>query len=161
MLTGFAHAAVCVPDVDEAARWYSDILGLRVLSPPYEMAGPAIEQDMAELIPSPVVVKAAIVGLGQDDHVLELIEYPAAGIAERAEGRPDVTHPGLTHVGLVCDDIARTREELEARGVSFLTSGVADVAGLRTTWFHDPWGTVFILIEKRHPERPYWGQHRP
>jgi hypothetical protein len=38
---------------------------------------------------------------------------------------------------------------------------VADVAGLRTTWFHDPWGTVFILIEKRHQDRPYWGQHRP
>jgi hypothetical protein len=54
-----------------------------------------------------------------------------------------------------------TRRELEDRGVRFLTSGSAEVAGLRTTWFEDPWGTVFILLEKSHAERPYWHQYRP
>ncbi len=64
MLTGFAHTAVCVPDVEEAVRWYTDVIGLRVLSPPYRMEGPQIEQDMGELVPSPVVVTAAIVDGG-------------------------------------------------------------------------------------------------
>ena len=159
MLTGFAHAAVCVPDVEEATRWYSEVLGLRVLSPPYEMTGEAIERDMGELLPSPVVVKAAIVGLGADDHVLELIEYPNSDVPEGPGGRPGITDHGLTHVGLVCDDVESTRKELELRGVAFLTAGIADVAGLRTTWFHDPWGTVFILVQKRHHDRPYWKQH--
>jgi catechol 2,3-dioxygenase-like lactoylglutathione lyase family enzyme len=159
MLTGFAHAAVCVPDVEEATRWYSEVLGLRVLSPPYEMAGEAIERDMGELLPSPVVVKAAIVGLGADDHVLELIEYPNSDVPEGPGGRPEITNHGLTHVGLVCDDVESTRKELELRGVAFLTAGIADVAGLRTTWFHDPWDTVFILVQKRHHDRPYWKQH--
>jgi hypothetical protein len=36
---------------------------------------------------------------------------------------------------------------------------VASVAGVRTTWFRDPWGVVFIVVEKRHPDRPYWHQH--
>jgi catechol 2,3-dioxygenase-like lactoylglutathione lyase family enzyme len=160
MFTGFAHTAVCVVDVDEAARWYSEVLGLRVLSPPYEMAGEAIERDMGELLPSPVVVRAAIIGLGADDRVLELIEYPEASVPASQHARPVITRPGLTHVGLVCDDIESTREALEKRGVSFLTSGIADVAGLRTTWFHDPWGTVFILLEKRLQDRPYWGQYK-
>jgi len=159
MFTGFAHAAICVPDVEEATRWYSEVLGLQVLSPPYEMAGAAIERDMGELVPSPVVVKAAIVGLGADDHVLELIEYPKAPGPAVEPGRPVITRPGLTHVGLVCDDLATTRNELEARGVEFLTAGIAEVAGLRTTWFHDPWGTVFILLEKRLEDRPYWRQY--
>lgn len=158
MLTGFAHAAVCVPDVEAAAQWYSEVLGLRILSPPYEMAGDAIERDMGELLPSPVVVKAAIVGLGTDDHVLELIEYPRAPARARPEGRPVITEIGLTHVGLVCDDIDDARRELEARGVIFLTAGIADVASLRTSWFRDPWGTVFILMEKRFDDRPYWKQ---
>jgi catechol 2,3-dioxygenase-like lactoylglutathione lyase family enzyme len=161
MLTGFAHAAICVSDVEEATRWYSEVLGLQVLSPPYEMAGPAIERDMGELVPAPVVVKAAIVGLGAEDHVLELIEYPGNTGPPRSGGRPVVTDPGLTHVGLVCDDIEVTRQTLEARGVDFLTSGTAEVAGLRTTWFHDPWGTVFILVEKGHATRPYWHQYAP
>ncbi len=159
MLTGFAHAAVCVPDLEEATRWYTEVLGLRVLSPPYEMSGGAIEEDMGELLPRPVVVRAAIVGLDSDDHVLELIEYPRAEVPAPSMERPVIARPGITHVGLVCDDVTTTRRELAGRGVTFLVSGIADVAGLRTTWFCDPWGTVFILVEKRHGDRPYWRQH--
>jgi hypothetical protein len=71
-----------------------------------------------------------------------------------------VTRLGFTHVGVVCDDVVATRAEFEAKGVRFLVSGVADVAGLRTTWFTDPWDNVFILVEKvRHPDRPYFRQY--
>ncbi|MFI5270216.1 MAG: hypothetical protein ACHQ7M_22785, partial [Chloroflexota bacterium] len=37
---------------------------------------------------------------------------------------------------------------LEAKGVRFIVNGIADVAGLRTTWFADPWNNAFILVEK-------------
>jgi catechol 2,3-dioxygenase-like lactoylglutathione lyase family enzyme len=157
VLTGLAHTAVCVPDVNAAVRWYTDVLGFRLLSPPYRMAGPAIERDMGQLVPSPVVLTAAIVGFGKDDRVVELIEYPAASVPA-PEGRPSVMRSGITHLGVLCDDIDATRAELEERGVTFLTSGIADVAGLRTTWCHDPWGTVIILMEKRRDTLPYWGQ---
>lgn len=160
MLTGIAHSAICVPDVDAATAWYAEVLGLTVLSPPYRMSGAALERDMGELVPSPVVVKAAILGLAADDRVLELIEYPEAR-ATVAAGAPDVTRPGLTHVGLTCDDIVATRRRLEERGVVFLTEGVAEVAGLRSTWFVDPWGVVFILLEKSDERRPYWRQALP
>ena len=169
MLTGFAHTAICVPDVEVAVRWYSEILGLRVLSPPYRMEGTQIDRDMGELIPSPVVVTAAIVGFEGGDRVLELIEYPAADTAASDTGPATATEPaahgltqvGITHVGVLCDDVAATRATLEDRGVEFLTSGIADVAGLRTTWCRDPWGTVLILLEKGRDDRPYWGQLRP
>jgi methylmalonyl-CoA/ethylmalonyl-CoA epimerase len=59
---------------------------------------------------------------------------------------------------MVCDDLTATRAELERRGVMFLTKGIADVAGLRTTWCRDPWGTVIILMEKRDASRAYWSQ---
>jgi catechol 2,3-dioxygenase-like lactoylglutathione lyase family enzyme len=159
MLTGLAHTAICVPDVEAAVHWYSDVLGLRVLSPPYTIRGSQIERDMGELVPPPVVVTAAIVGFGKDDRVIELIEYPAAGIGPAGPANPTVARFGLTHVGMVCDDIEATRSELEARGVAFLTTGNADVAGLKTTWCHDPWGNVIILMQKLAEVRPYWGQH--
>ena len=158
MITGVAHTAVCVPDVAAATRWYESVLGLQVLSPPYRMEGDAITRDMGELVPAPVVITAAIVGTDAGDRVLELIEYPET--PAQPHGHAIVDH-GISHVGLVCDDIERTRTELEAKGVEFLTAGVADVAGLRTTWFRDPWGVVFILMEKRHPARPYWQQYQP
>ena len=162
VLTGLAHTALCVPDVEAATEWYSQVLGLRVLSPPYRMEGPQIERDMGELVPSPVVVAASILGFGTDDRVLELIEYPAMPTSPRARTQtPDVTRVGITHVGMLCDDIAVTRAQLESHGVEFLTSGVANVAGLKTTWCSDPWGTVIILLEKTEHARPYWSQLMP
>jgi catechol 2,3-dioxygenase-like lactoylglutathione lyase family enzyme len=158
VLTGFAHSAVCVPDVEAATRWYSEVLGLQVLSAPYRMEGAQIEHDMGELVPPPVVVHAAIVGFGKDDRVVELIEYPVAVVAAPEPGRPALTRVGITHIGMLCDDIDATRAELEDRGVEFLTTGMAHVAGLRTTWCNDPWGTVIILMEKSEDALPYWGQ---
>jgi catechol 2,3-dioxygenase-like lactoylglutathione lyase family enzyme len=157
MITGLAHTAVCVPDVEAAVAWYRDVLGLEVLSPPFLMDGDALRSDMGELIDDPTM-KAAIVGFGADgDRVLEVIEYPnAAGGQRRREAA--LTDHGLTHVALLCDDIDATRSALEAKGVRFIVAGIADVARLRTTWFVDPWGVVFILIEKSRPERPYFAQ---
>jgi len=159
VITGVAHTAVCVPDVDAAVEWYRSVLGLTVLSPPYLVEGDAIERDMGELVPSPVALKAAILGFPDGgDRVLEVIGYP------RAPGRPrppdaSVVDHGFTHVGLVCDDLVDTRAELEGKGVRFLTSGIAEIVGLRTTWFADPHGLVFILMEKRDPQKPYFQQH--
>jgi catechol 2,3-dioxygenase-like lactoylglutathione lyase family enzyme len=160
MISGLAHTAVRVADLDRAVEWYRDVLGLRVLSPPYRMDGDAIARDMGELVPEPVVLKAAIVGLDADgDRVLEVIEYPESPPAH-AWRAPSVLDLGFTHVGLLCDDVAATRADLERRGVKFLVSGIADVAGVRTTWFADPWGNVFILVQKvRRLDRPYFRQY--
>jgi catechol 2,3-dioxygenase-like lactoylglutathione lyase family enzyme len=159
VITGLAHTALHVADVDAAVAWYRDVLGLVVLSPPYRMEGDAIARDMGELLPKPVVVKAAIVGVDDGtDRVIEVIEYPS--LTTGAPLPPDVTRLGFTHVGLLCDDVAACRATLEAKGVTFLVEGVADVAGVRTTWFADPWHNVFILVEKaRHPERAYYRQY--
>jgi hypothetical protein len=104
-------------------------------------------------------VRAAIIGVSEDDdRVLEIIEYPNVQAGSPAE--PSVLPLGFTHVGLVCDDLEATRRTLEARGVVFLTTASAEVAGLRTAWFTDPWSNVFILIEKRRrPDRPYFRQY--
>jgi catechol 2,3-dioxygenase-like lactoylglutathione lyase family enzyme len=153
-IVGLAHTAVCVSDVEAAVRWYHEVLGMKILSPPYLMTGADIERDMGEMIPG-VALKGAIVGFDRSDRVLELIEYP------NHPGRQPIRHltdHGLSHVGLVCDDLPATRSQLEAKGARFLTRGQAQVAGLRTAWFEDPHGVVFILMEKGEPARPYWRQ---
>jgi catechol 2,3-dioxygenase-like lactoylglutathione lyase family enzyme len=156
VITGLAHTGVCVPDCEAAVAFYRDVLGLRVLSPPYVMAGNAIRDDMGELVSDPSM-KAAIVGFDDGgDRVLEVIEYLNVDGADGAQR--DLTDQGLSHVGLICEDIDATRAELESKGVRFLVSGIAEVARVRTTWFVDPWGVVFILVEKSRPERPYFSQ---
>ena len=156
-IRSLAHTGVCVPDVEEAVAWYRDVIGMKVLSPPYLMSGPAIERDMGELVPG-LSLRAAIVGFERSDHVLELLEYPGNRAGDPHRVLSDL---GISHIGLVCDDLAATRSDLEQRGVRFLTTGIAGIAGLRTTWFEDPYGTVFILMEKEDAERPYWRQTLP
>ena len=155
-IVGVAHVGVCVPDVEQAVAWYRDVLGLGVLSPPYLIEGPAIDEDMGDMIPS-VKLKGAIVGFDRSDHVIEVIEYPSHPSVPQSRA---LTDGGASHVGLVCDDLAATRADLEAKGVRFLTRAAAGagVAGLRTTWFEDPYGVVFILMQKSDPDRPYWRQ---
>jgi predicted enzyme related to lactoylglutathione lyase len=121
------------------------------------MEGDAIAADMGELIPEPRL-KAAIVGFPADgDRVLEIIEYPGIeGAATRRNAL--LTDPGLSHIALLCTDVESTRRDLEAKGVEFLVAGIADVARVRTTWFVDPWGVTFILVEKSRPDRPYFAQ---
>jgi catechol 2,3-dioxygenase-like lactoylglutathione lyase family enzyme len=157
VITGVAHTGVCVPDCEAAVAFYRDVLGMRVLSPPYVMDGDAIREDMGQLVADPKM-KAAIVGFDdKSDRVLEVIEYLGAeGTEQRATAA--LTDFGLSHVGLICDDVEATRAELESKGVRFLVDGVADVARVRTTWFVDPWGVVFILVEKTKTERPYFAQ---
>ncbi|MEY2470218.1 MAG: hypothetical protein QOF21_2916, partial [Actinomycetota bacterium] len=72
MITAMAHVAVCVPDIDAAVAWYESVLGLTVLSPPYLMTGAAIDDDMGELVPKPVALKAAIIGMERGDNVIEV-----------------------------------------------------------------------------------------
>ncbi|MBV9353178.1 MAG: VOC family protein [Mycobacterium sp.] len=157
MITGLAHTGVCVPDCEAAVAFYRDVLGLRVLSPPYVMDGDAIRDDMGQLVSDPTM-KAAIVGFGDDgDRVLEVIEYLGVPGGDRRTAAA-ITDHGLSHVGLICEDLDATRAELESKGVHFLVDGIADVARVRTTWFADPWGVVFILVEKNRHERPYFSQ---
>jgi catechol 2,3-dioxygenase-like lactoylglutathione lyase family enzyme len=156
MITGVAHSGVCVEDCEAAVAFYRDVLGMTVLSPPYVMDDDTIRDDMGELLTDPRM-KAAIVGFGTDgDRVLEVIEYLADGGDEPA--RTSLATPGLSHVGLICEDIDATRADLQAKGVRFLVEGIADVANVRTTWFADPWGVIFILVEKTKPGSPYFAQ---
>jgi catechol 2,3-dioxygenase-like lactoylglutathione lyase family enzyme len=158
VISGLAHTGICVPNLEEAVQWYTQTLGLVVLSPPARIEGPAIAADMGEMIPGIVVLAGAILGVQDSgDRVLEVIEYPDHPGQPKRWGW-SLTDHGFSHVGLVCDDIAATRAELEGRGVRFLTRGTAKIAGLETTWFEDPYGNVFILMAKSARQLPYFRQ---
>lgn len=86
-----------------------------------------------------------------------MIEYlGVAGGGQRNTAA--LTDHGLPHDGLICEDRDVTWAQLEGTGVRFLVDGIADVARVRPTWFVDPWGVVFILVEESKPERPHFAQ---
>jgi len=99
VITGLAHSGVCVPDCEAAVAFYRDVLGMRVLSPPYVMAGDAIRDDMGQLVSDPTM-KAAIVGFDDDgDRVLEVIEYLGVAGGDQRNAAANRTWPS-THQNL-------------------------------------------------------------
>ena len=160
MITGLAHTALHVADVDAAVAWYARRARPHraVAAVPHGRRRDRARHGRA----------AARSGRreGRDRRRRRRIRSRHRG--HRVSGgrsgdrrrRPTITRPGFTHVALLCDDVAATRRDLEAKGVRFLVDGIADVAGLRTTWFADPWQNVFILVEKvRRPDRAYYRQY--
>jgi predicted enzyme related to lactoylglutathione lyase len=76
----------------------------------------------------------------------ELGVHPTSGTWEGEE----FSHPRQHTVSLVCDDIARTRAELEAKGATFSTEIEDFGFGLGTT-LELPGAGGILLYEPRHP----------
>ena len=118
-----AKAEACVPvsDLDRAASFYGDTLGLKEHQR-YEdpAANPMIRYGVGD----GTVLIYKSVGAGQARHTL---------------------------LGFVVDDIDATVEELRARGVTFeeydmgdikTENGIATIGGDRAAWFKDPDGNI-------------------
>jgi len=78
-----------------------------------------------------------------------IFDLPAADMgchpAETPGGRPSGTH----HVSFYCDDVAKTRAELAARGVEFVDE-IRDVGYGLATHFRVPGGFTLELYQPRY-----------
>ena len=90
------HVALIVSDYKRSLRFYTDVLGLKVLSEHYRASRQSYKTDLA---------------LG-DDYVLELFSFP------KPPAR--VTNPeaaGLRHLSFLVENLDAAKEELESRGI--------------------------------------------
>jgi catechol 2,3-dioxygenase-like lactoylglutathione lyase family enzyme len=126
----FHHVALSVGDLDAAAGWYREVLGLHdvVEYPVGEDGGKAIVLERhgfaVELFWSP----------GSRPRVPPA--DPVAALAQR----------GLTHVALTVADVTATHEELRRRGVTFVVPPTEYVEGVPVAFFRDPEGNLFELF---------------
>jgi catechol 2,3-dioxygenase-like lactoylglutathione lyase family enzyme len=142
---GLHHVGITVRDLDEAIGFYHDVLGLGFVNEPSPVF------DDPALGPAVGVPGAALrqVSLAAGDLIVELLEYrqPASPI--------DAPLPqnalGAQHVAFGVDDIRAAKQELEQRGVEFLSDvNVVDdgvLAGWRWVYFRDPEGNALELVE--------------
>jgi methylmalonyl-CoA/ethylmalonyl-CoA epimerase len=101
MIKRLNHVSVAVPSIQDALRFYRDILGLEVVE--------TTTLDDREL-------KVAFVRIG--DTEIELLEPTSADntVTRFLERRG----PGLHHICLEVDDLAAAMDELSARGAEFV-----------------------------------------
>lgn len=117
-LIGTHHFSITVADIDRSLAWYSDVLGLELLSRQRNEAAYA-----GHLIGMPgAILEVAFLSLPGDHKVaLELIEYV------RPKGEPvplRTSTPGVAHIAFRVRDIDAVVVRLAASGVSPVSSPV-------------------------------------
>jgi catechol 2,3-dioxygenase-like lactoylglutathione lyase family enzyme len=144
MIKGLHHVSITVNNLENALKFYRDLLGLTVL---YMTEGSG-EQTAKGVGVAGAELKIAVVQAGEG--IIELIEYVTP------KGRVKDTRPcdtGTMHLAFSVKDVQKAYLELSAKGVKFnsppneITEG--PMKGWVWTHFKDFDGSVLELVEMR------------
>jgi len=126
MQLGFHHIAIICSDYERSKRFYTQVLGLRVVAETFRAERSSYKLDLAL----------------EDGGQIELFSFPDPPMrASHPEAR------GLRHLAFEVADIQQAVTELAARNVACEPIRVDDATGKRFTFFHDPDGLPLELCE--------------
>ena len=123
-LAGIHHVALIVSDYARSKRFYTELLGLKVVAETYREARDSWKLDLA--LP--------------DGGQLELFTFPDAPARPT---RPEAL--GLRHLAFAVADLEPCVAELAAAGVAVEPIRVDELTGKRFTFFSDPDGLPLEL----------------
>lgn len=150
MIQGFWHVSFTHSNLDEAVRWYTEVLGLEYVRGQVqenEYTSNLVGYPNARLKVAQLRVPGQTIPIGQ--HHIELVEYERP----RGEAIPlDTNRPGVAHWAFIVDDIHAEFNRLTAFGVHFkspapnrITAGVN--TGGYTIYFYGPDGVTLELLQ--------------
>ena len=145
-LRGVDHLGVTVPDLNEAERFFVDVLGA---IPIYTLGAKQSDDDWMlshlGVHPRTVISEIRFYRLGNGMN-FELFKYDAAdGQAEE----PKNSDIGGHHVALYVDDMDAAIEHLRSHNVEIMgepTASAQAAKGQRWLYFRSPWGMQFELV---------------
>lgn len=126
MLAGIHHVAIICGDYARSKRFYTEVLGLRVVAETYRTERDSYKLDLA--LP--------------DGAQLELFSFPEP---PPRPSRPEAC--GLRHLAFAVADLDATVRALEARGIAVEPIRTDELTGRRFTFFADPDGLPLELYE--------------
>jgi glyoxylase I family protein len=130
MLLGFHHVALIASDYERSKRFYTQVLGLRVLGEHWRAERQSWKLDLA----------------GPGGLQLELFSFPAP---PPRPSRPEAC--GLRHLALRVADLDAARAGIGAQGVALEPVRVDEYTGERFCFFADPDGLPIELVEAGPP----------
>jgi len=126
MMKRLHHAAIICSDYSVSKRFYTDVLGLRVVAENHRPERDSWKLDLA------------LPGGGQ----IELFSFPSP---PPRPSRPEAC--GLRHLAFEVDDVVATKAWLESRGVAVEDVREDPYTGKHFTFFADPDGLPLEIYE--------------
>jgi catechol 2,3-dioxygenase-like lactoylglutathione lyase family enzyme len=138
-----SHVGICVPDMEQAKRFYCDLLGFEEA---WSVVGEGEFLEKLTHIPGAkeTCVQIIVPGGGR----IELQHYEPEGEI----GTAKINNQGLNHLSFGVKDVWAEYERLSAAGVKFrceplpVTNPGHPVDGFLCTYFEDPWGLTLELM---------------
>ncbi len=120
------HAAIIASDYEVSKRFYTELLGLRIIAETLRADRRSHKLDLA--LP--------------DGSQIELFTFPAA---PPRPNQPEAI--GLRHLAFAVEDIEACKAVLEARGLSVEPVRVDETTGKQFTFFKDPDGLPLEIYQ--------------
>lgn len=169
-MRGTDHVGFTVPDLDEAERFFVEILGAESV---YTLGPKRSDHDdwmqvQLGVHPRTVISGIRFLRLGNGSNI-ELFQYEAADSA--APQPPRNSDIGGHHLAIYVDDMDAAIEFLRSKDVEVMGEPVASAgasAGQHWVYFRSPWGMQFELVSfpdgkayEREASRLLWHPARP
>jgi methylmalonyl-CoA/ethylmalonyl-CoA epimerase len=130
MIKKIDHIGIAVSDLDEALKLYRDTLGLKVEK----------TEDFGGM-------RIAFLPIGDTEFELLQPTDPDGALAKFVEKRGE----GVQHIALRVDDVAKSLEELKAKGLRVIDEKPRPGAGGASIAFFHPKSTGGVLLEICQP----------
>ena len=125
-ITNLHHVAIICSDYERSKHFYTEVLGLSVITETYRAARDSYKLDLA--LP--------------DGSQIELFSFPGA------PARPSYPEAqGLRHLAFGVADVQAAAVQLRAQGIEVEAIRVDEITGQRFTFFADPDGLPLELYE--------------
>ncbi|WP_253652393.1 MULTISPECIES: VOC family protein [unclassified Vibrio] len=127
MFNGIHHVAIICSDYPRSRRFYTELLGLKVIAENYREARDSYKLDLA--LP--------------DGSQVELFSFPDA------PERPSFPEAqGLRHLAFQVDDVEHVKEYLETREIEVEPIRIDEFTGKAFTFFKDPDGLPLEVYQR-------------
>lgn len=127
MFNAIHHVAIICSDYPRSKRFYTELLGLKVIAENYREARDSYKLDLA--LP--------------DGSQVELFSFP------NAPERPSFPEAqGLRHLAFQVDDVEHVKEYLEAREIEVEPIRIDEFTGKAFTFFKDPDGLPLEVYQR-------------
>ncbi|EIP0121332.1 hypothetical protein SN13_06070 [Vibrio alginolyticus] len=127
MFNAIHHVAIICSDYPKSKRFYTEVLGLKVIAENYREARDSYKLDLA--LP--------------DGGQVELFSFPGA------PERPSFPEAqGLRHLAFLVDDVEQVKAYLESNDVEVEPIRIDEFTGKAFTFFQDPDGLPLEIYQK-------------
>ncbi|WP_455922462.1 VOC family protein [Pseudomonas putida] len=136
------HVGMNVPDIDAATRFFSDLMGAKVISDMTPGTIPDQWKAQFRWHGTSELQRFVMLQL-QGGAKLELFQYRGAEINPV---QPHGDDAGASHIALKTADIDRSLALLKSRNVTILNEPITNPDGIRWFYFQTPWGSQIELV---------------